>query len=124
MLENPTEESPVAEASGYEHLARRAHLYLEQHGGRAREEVLVQQVFGVRGKIEVWGGILAHVLSDAGRFRRLPSGEWTLARYNEAVNSLTELEYVVIDTETTGLNPQRNRILDGRLPTTHVTLRN
>lgn len=111
MLENPTEENLASEA-GYEHLARRAHLYLEQHAGRAREEVLVQQVFGVRGKIEVWGGILAHVLADGGRFRRLPSGEWTLARYNEAVHALTELEYVVIDTETTGLNPQRNRVIE------------
>lgn len=110
MLENPTE-NPASEA-GYEHLARRAHLYLEQHGGRAREEVLVQQVFGVRGKIEIWGGILAHVLADGGRFRRLPSGEWCLARYNEAVHALTELEYVVIDTETTGLNPQRNRVIE------------
>jgi DNA polymerase III epsilon subunit family exonuclease len=110
MLDNPTE-NPASEA-GYEHLARRAHLYLEQHGGRAREEVLVQQVFGVRGKIEIWGGILAHVLADTGRFRRLPSGEWCLARYNEAVHALTELEYVVIDTETTGLNPQRNRVIE------------
>ena len=67
MLENPTE-NPASEA-GYEHLARRAHLYLEQHGGRAREEVLVQQVFGVRGKIEIWGGILAHVLAERGRPR-------------------------------------------------------
>jgi DNA polymerase-3 subunit epsilon len=104
-------QNPAAE-SGYEHLARRAHLYLEQHGGRAREEVLVQQVFGVRGKIEVWGGILSHVLADTARFRQLPGGEWCLARYNEAVHALTELEYVVIDTETTGLNPQRNRVIE------------
>lgn len=110
MLTNPAENQ--ANEAGYEHLARRAHLYLEQHGGRAREEVLVQQVFGVRGKIEVWGGILAHVLADTRRFRRLPGGEWCLARYNEAVHALTELEYVVIDTETTGLNPQRNRVIE------------
>jgi DNA polymerase III subunit epsilon len=110
MLTNETG-NPPSEA-GYAHLARRAHLYLEQHGGRAREEVLVQQVFGVRGKIEVWGGILSHVLSDAQRFRRLPGGEWCLAHYNDAVHALTELEYVVIDTETTGLNPQRNRVIE------------
>ncbi len=111
MLTNPAE-NPATEEAGYEHLARRAHLYLEQHGGRAREEVLVQQVFGVRGKIEVWRGILAHVLADTRRFRRLPGGEWCLAHYNESVHALTELEYVVIDTETTGLNPQRNRVIE------------
>src|SRR5436309_9036019 len=95
-------------AGNYEHLARRAHLYLEQHGGRASEEVLVLQVFGVRGKPDVWGGILQRVLADESRFRRLHNGEWCLARYNEAVHALSGLEYVVIDTETTGLHPQRN----------------
>ena len=104
---------PETDQSGnYEHLARRAHLYLEQHGGRAREEVLIAQVFGVRGKPEIWGGILAHVLADEGRFRRLDSREWCLTRFNEAQHALAELEYVVIDTETTGLHPQRNRIIE------------
>lgn len=106
------EQGENLETGGYEHLARRAHLYLEQHGGRAHEAVLVQQVFGVRGKIEIWGGILAHVLDDPQRFRRLNSGEWCLARYTEASHALTGLEYVVIDTETTGLHPQRNRVIE------------
>ncbi|HEX2910752.1 MAG TPA: exonuclease domain-containing protein [Chloroflexia bacterium] len=107
------EETGISAASGgYEHLARRAHLYLEQHGGRAREEVLAQQVFGVRGKPEIWGGILAHVLSDQARFRRLASGEWCLAHYSEANHPLADLEYIVIDTETTGLHPQRNRVIE------------
>jgi DNA polymerase-3 subunit alpha (Gram-positive type) len=106
--ENPGEGS----GSTYEHLARRAHLYLEQHGGRAHETVLVQQVFGVRGKPEVWGGILERVLEDQQRFRRLTSGEWCLTSHNAASNALAELEYVVIDTETTGLHPQRNRVIE------------
>ncbi len=106
------EQSNQPATEGYEHLARRAHLYLEQHGGRAREEVLVQQVFGVRGKPEVWNNILAHVLADPQRFRRLSNGEWCLARYTEPSHALAELEYVVIDTETTGLHPQRNRVIE------------
>lgn len=112
LIEERSEESQTEAKEGYEHLTRRAHLYLEQHNGRAREEVLVQQVFGVRGKLDVWAGILAHVLADENRFRRLATGEWCLARYNEASHALAELEYVVIDTETTGLHPQRNRVIE------------
>jgi DNA polymerase III subunit epsilon len=96
----------------YEHLARRAYLYLEQHDGRASEAALVQQVFGVRGKPEIWSRTLAHVLADSNRFRRLSSGEWCLTRYTEPGHALAELEYVVIDTETTGLHPQRNRVIE------------
>ncbi len=107
-----TEDLLTENSTGYAHLARRAHLYLEQHGGRAREEVLVQQVFGVRGKPEIWSGILAHVLADPNRFRRLDSREWCLTGFNGANNALTDLEYVVIDTETTGLHPQRNRVIE------------
>ncbi len=109
MSIEPIETTP---AEGYEHLSRRAQLYLEQQGGRASEAALVRQVFGVRGKPEIWGGIMAHVLNDEQRFRRLDSGEWCLAQFTGAENALTGLEYVVIDTETTGLHAQRNRLIE------------
>lgn len=105
-------ETDNSEAGDYQHLARRAYLYLEQHGGRAREEVLVQVVFGVRGKPDVWGAILARVLNDPQKFRRLNSGEWCLAQQAGATHPLTELDYVVLDTETTGLHPERNRLIE------------
>jgi DNA polymerase III subunit epsilon len=133
MLTNETETTPAESTTGgYEHLARRAHLYMEQNGGRAREEVLVQVVFGVRGKPDVWGAILTRVLSDPQRFRRLPGGEWCLNNQTDASHPLKTLEYVVIDTETTGLHPQRNRLIeiaairikDGQRVETYQTLIN
>ena len=96
----------------YEHLASRAHLFLETKGGHCAEETLIAEVFGVRGKPEVWGRILGQVLKDTTRFRRLPNGEWVLNAFTSEASCLSELEYVVIDTETTGLHPQRNRIIE------------
>src|SRR4051794_10205360 len=99
MLISSTEQS----GNNYEKLAHRAHLFLERQGGRASEEALIREVFNVRvgGKPEVWGGILAQVLSDPHRFRRLPGGEWCLTVQSNASSALLDLEYVVIDCETT-----------------------
>ncbi len=96
----------------YEHLASRAHIFLETKGGHCAEETLIAEVFGVRGKPEVWGRILGQVLKDTTRFRRLPNGEWVLNAFTSEASCLSDLEYVVIDTETTGLHPQRNRIIE------------
>jgi DNA polymerase-3 subunit epsilon len=93
-------------------LAERAQFYLEQVGGRATEEALIFKVFNVRGKPEIWGGILTQALRHSDRFRRLPSGEWVLTNHGEATQPLLNLEYVVLDCETTGLHPQRNRMIE------------
>lgn len=98
----------------YAQLAHRAHLFLERMGGRASEEALIREVFGVRvgSKPEVWGRILAEVLADPHRFRRTPGGEWCLTVQIDAASSLLDLEYVVIDCETTGLHPERQRVTE------------
>lgn len=96
----------------YDHLATRAQLFLEKQGGRCSEEALIAEVFGVRGKPEVWGGILRQALHANTNFRRQPGGEWFLTSFTQEQNRLSELEYVVIDTETTGLSPNRNRIIE------------
>jgi DNA polymerase III epsilon subunit family exonuclease len=100
--------------SNYEQLAHRAHLFLERQGGHASEEALIREVFNVRvgNKPEVWGGILMQVLSDPQRFRRTPGGEWHLAVQTDTTSPLFDLEYVVIDCETTGLHPQRQRVIE------------
>lgn len=96
----------------YDHLANRAQLFLEKQGGHCSEEALIAEVFGVRGKPEVWGGILRQALHDNSNFRRQPGGEWFLTSFTNEQHGLSELEYVVIDTETTGLNPRTNRITE------------
>lgn len=101
-----------ATSQRYDHLANRAQLYLETRGGRCQEEALIAEVFGVRGKPEIWGAILRQVLKDSSRFRRLTGGEWTLTAFTNEQCRLSDLEYVVIDTETTGLHPNRNRIIE------------
>ncbi|NWJ47762.1 MAG: GIY-YIG nuclease family protein [Chloroflexi bacterium] len=100
---------------GYAELTRRAYLFLEKHEGRASEAALIQGVFGVRGttkSLELWSGILGKVLNDPERFQHLPGGEWVLRSHTDTTQPLQRLEYVVIDTETTGLHPHRCRMIE------------
>jgi len=107
-----TEAIETSQPNNYSELARRAYLFLEKLGGRASEEALIQGVFGVRGKLEIWGGILRQVLTDENLFQRLPGGDWVLRTHTDPKLALHQLEYVVIDTETTGLNPHRSRMIE------------
>ncbi len=101
--------------NNYIELSRRAIMFLEQQGGRASEAALINGVFGVRGNeksLQIWGRILQQVLKDPTNFQRLPGGDWVLRTHMESNQPLHQLEYVVIDTETTGLHPGRARMIE------------
>lgn len=69
---------------------------------------LARRVLGVRtGPADVAERILRELLDGERRVERDPSGRWRLARERRTSGRLAELDYVVVDVETTGASPGR-----------------
>jgi len=98
-------------------LLRRAHELLESFGKPVSEELLLQHLFGVsqdEGKNTrvIWLTFLRKTLRSSSMFEELDDQQWALLAWRSTQRSLQEIDFVILDTETTGLRPGHHRVIE------------
>jgi DNA polymerase III subunit epsilon len=97
-------------------LLRRAREALSGQGIPLDTRTLARHIFGGftsgAGTATAWERLTEQLLSSSSLF--LPDGEgnWGLASWGGAERALGEIEFAVVDVETTGLAPGRHRIIE------------
>ncbi|BCL83954.1 GIY-YIG nuclease family protein [Ktedonobacteria bacterium brp13] len=99
-------------------LLRRAYELLETLGQPAAEDILIQHLFGANGNKNLWTVLLRQTLRSSSLF--VETGEsgftrevrWSLSSWQSTQRLLHEVDFVVIDTETTGIRPGPDRVIE------------
>ncbi len=125
-----------AEGDRYAWLRQRTFVYLREQGGAAHEDAVIRHVFGAGSPPQLWRTLVRTVLDQPEAFRLRPDGYWMLVEEIAIPHTVDDLagvgEYIVIDTETTGLRPYQQRLIevcallvrDGEITDTFTTLLN
>src|SRR5918998_1411144 len=104
---------PAATGGGaFQNLAQRAEAFITAQGGQASEDLLVSHVFGSAGSPALWRPLLREVLGQHDRLKFRGDGAWLLAEGFSQTEAGPLHEFVVLDVETTGLQPSRQRIIE------------
>jgi DNA polymerase-3 subunit epsilon len=97
-------------------LRRRAQQLLATARQPLAETTLIQHLFNVRDSGHrtgaVWRELLRQILGPSGLFIEYAPGCWGLRAWQRSEQVLSELEYVVIDVEATGLRPGNHRLIE------------
>jgi DNA polymerase-3 subunit epsilon len=96
-------------------LLRRAHELLESIGQPVPEDMLLQHLFGVtEGSVKnaIWLTLLRKALRSSSLFEEIGEHLWALLAWRSTQRPLDEIEFVILDTETTGLRPGHHRIIE------------
>lgn len=96
----------------YVHLTERAYRYVSERGGSVAEDALIAFVFGSAGPPSLWQPLLRQILSSEHRLVLRPDERWSLAVMNPSSSGGALLDFVALDVETTGLQAQRQRVID------------
>ena len=98
-------------------LLRRAHELLESFGKPVSEDLLLQHLFGVtqgdgKSNRAIWLTLLRKTLRSSSMFEELDEHQWALLAWRSTQRPLQEIEFVILDTETTGLRPGHHRVIE------------
>lgn len=103
-----------ATAERYGTLCDRAVEFVLNRNGAVAEDLLILHVFGNSGSPGLWRPLLRSVLAADPRVRFRADGQWALAAemVDRSSSDLLLSAFVAIDVETTGLRPQRQRVIE------------
>ena len=96
-------------------LLRRAHELLESVGQPVSEDLLLQHLFGVSegtAHNAIWPTLLRRTLESSSLFEQPDERQWSLVAWRSTLQSLREIDFVILDTETTGLRPGHHRVIE------------
>lgn len=100
------------ETDPYARLRQRAYLFIREQGGAAAEELVIEHVFGSAGNPALWRPLLRQVLGADERLDLRSDGYWALHQTRSSTASALPDSFIVLDIETTGLRPLRQRVIE------------